>query len=178
MENKYQYDMYYMNPYYMKQSKTSYPFQNIFGDQCTNMLERPTVHGFIRLIIVDRSTGELLPNSGVTIYVTDGEQRDIPILHLVTIINPIRLELPVACRIGTHLRGPEYDFSTYNLRVDVFGYFANVLYNIRLFPNVTTDFRIEMIPITQVRLDPTYEERIQIPPHPRDVMMDKVPSPN
>ena len=176
MKNNYQYDMNYMNPYYMEQSKTLYPFQDIFNNQCTNMLEQPTIYGFIRLSIIDRATRELLPNSGVTIYVTDGNQRDIPILHLVTIINPIRLELPVACRIGTHVQGPEYSFSTYNLRVDVFGYFANVVYNIRLFPNVTTDFQIEMIPITQVRLDPTYEERIQIPPHPRDVMMDKLSS--
>jgi len=169
MKNKNQYDM---NPYYIEQNKTLYPFRNIFNNQCTNMPEQPMVYGFIRLSILDRVTGELLPNSGITIYVTDGSQRDIPILHLVTIINPIKLELPVACKIGTHIQGPEYNFSTYNLRVDAFGYFANVIYGIRLFPNVTTDFKIEMVPITHVRLEPTYEERIQIPPHPRDAVMD------
>jgi hypothetical protein len=85
-------------------------------------------------------------------------------------LNPIGIVLPVTCPFGTQIPGPEYSFSTYNVRVDVFGYFANVVYNVRLFPNTTVDFRIEMIPITQVVPVPIIEERLEIPPHPRDVL--------
>ena len=168
MKNRYQHQMRYMNPYYMKQIKSIYPVQNIYINQNINMFEISNNYGFIRISVIDETTGEPIPNSGITMYVTDGEQRDIPILHLVTSINPIRLELPIACPYGTQIQGPEYNYSTYNLRIDAFRYFANVVYNIRLFPNTTTDFKIEMVPISQVRLIPMIEERLNIPPHPRD----------
>lgn len=93
-------------------------------------------------------------------------RRDIPVMHLITTINPVRLELPKANELGTQIAGPEYNFSTYNLRVDAFGYLSNIIYNVRLFPNTTTDFNIEMLPITQTL--PFIEERTDIPPHPRD----------
>jgi hypothetical protein len=60
--------------------------------------------------------------------------------------------------------------TTYNISVDIFGYFTNIIYNNRLFPNVTTDFVIEMIPITQPQPQPIIEERLELPPHPRDVV--------
>jgi 5-hydroxyisourate hydrolase-like protein (transthyretin family) len=176
MKNKYQYNMCYMNPCYMKQIKSIYPVQNIYKSQNINMFEISNNYGFIRISVIDQMTGEPITNLGITIYVTDGAQRDIPVLHLVTTPNPIRIELPVACSFGTQIKGPEYDFSTYNLRVDVFGYFANVVYNIRLFPDTTTDFQIAMTPITQVRLEPVIEERVDIPPHPRDEVINAPPS--
>ncbi len=168
MKNRYQQQMCYMNPHYTKQIKNMYPVQNIYRNQNINMFEISDNYGFIRISVIDQITGELIPNPGITMYVNDGEQRDIPILHLVTTVNPIRIELPIACPFGTQIQGPEYNYSTYNLRVDVFRYFANVIYNIRLFPNTTTDFQIEMIPISQVRLIPMIEERLDIPPHPRE----------
>lgn len=170
MKNRYQHQMSNMNPYYIKQSKSIYTFQN--------MCQVPNNYGFIRISVINQVTGEPISSPGITIYVTDGEQRDIPILHLVTSLNPIRIELPIACPFGTQIQGPEYNYSTYNLRVDVFGYFANVIYNIRLFPNMTTDFQVEMIPITQVRLEPLIEERVDIPPHPRDEVINNTPPSN
>lgn len=129
--------------------------------------------GNLRLNIVDQLSGESLPNATITIYATDGQQRDVPIVHVMSILNPIGVVLPVTCPFGTQIAGPEYDFSTYNVRVDVFGYFANVVYNVRLFPNTTVDFRIEMIPITQVAPMPVIEERLEIPPHPRDMLVTR-----
>ncbi len=93
-------------------------------------------------------------------------------MHLVTTLNPVRIELPMAAELGTKIVGPEYNFSTYNISIDVFGYFTHIFYDIRLFPNTTADFTIGMVPITQVQLKPVIEERIIIPPHPRDVVVD------
>ena len=93
-------------------------------------------------------------------------------MHLITALNPVRIELPMAADLGTSIVGPEYDFSTYNIRIDVFEYFSHVLFNLRLFPETTTDFTISLVPITQVQLQPVIEERIIIPPHPRDVVVD------
>lgn len=146
-----------------------YPCHNIFQSQNT-MTDNQEATGFMRLHIIDKVTGQDIPYATITVYVTDEERRDIPIMHLVTTINPARIELPIANKLGTLIRGPEYDFSTYNISMDIFGYFTNIIYNNRLFPNVTTDFVIEMIPITQPQPQPIIEERLELPPHPRDVV--------
>lgn len=140
---------------------------NLYRKQ-TNMLGIQPATGLIRLNIIDQVTKKEIPNSTITFYVTDGPDRDIPIIHIVTILNPIRIELPMANDLGTKIVGPEYAFSTYNLSVNVFGYFTNYIYNVRLFPDVTTDFTVEMIPVTQPQMTPIIEERTEIPPHPRD----------
>lgn len=141
--------------------------QNLCSGQYISMLE-DTRTGFVRLTIIDQVTKEPIPYSTITVYVTNGPQRDVPIMHLVTTLNPVRIDLPMANELGTQILGPEYSFSTYNISIDVFGYFSRILNDIRLFPNTTTDFLIEMIPITQVRQLPIIEERTEIPPHPRD----------
>ncbi len=153
--------------YYMSQCNNSYYSKNLNSSQF-KMLENTSDTGFIRLNIINQREEAPVANATITIYVTDGAQRDIPVMHLITTINPVRIELPMAYELGTQIAGPEYNFSTYNIRVDAFGYFANVVYNIRLFPNITTDFDITMVPITPIERTPVLEERINIPPHPRD----------
>lgn len=155
---------------YIKQCYNLYSSRNIYPDHYVSMLENSNKTGFIRLNIVSQSDYAPVPNATITIYVTRGTQRDIPIMHLITTINPVRIELPIAYNLGTQIVGPEYDFSTYNLRVDAFGYFASNIYNIRLFPDVTSDFEIIMIPISQLEEVPNIEERLNIPPHPRDIL--------
>lgn len=126
--------------------------------------------GFMRLHIINQIDKTPVTNATITIYVTDGSDRDIPIIHLITTLNPVRIELPMAYELGTQILGPEYSFSTYNVRVDAFGYFSNNIYDIRLFPNITADFELNMIPIRQLSAQPLIEERIDLPPHPRDAI--------
>ncbi len=133
------------------------------------MLKTNDAVGFVRLYIINQITKKPIPYSTITVYVTDNAKRDIPIMHLVTTLNPVRIELPIAAAIGTKTSGPEYEFTTYNISIDVFGYFKHIFYDIRLFPDTTADFTIELVPITHVQLQPTIERRIEIPPHPRDV---------
>ncbi|MFA7550711.1 MAG: hypothetical protein WCZ68_08220, partial [Sedimentibacter sp.] len=124
--------------------------------------------------IIDQASRKPIPYATITVYVNSGVERDIPIMHLVTTINPVRIELPMATDIGLQILGPEYEFSTYNVSIDVFGYFTHIIYDIRLFPNTTADFTIEMVPVTQIQLQPIIERRIEIPPHPRDVVIKKL----
>lgn len=159
-----------LNDFYMKKFESLYPSRNIYHSYYVNMLENANIinYGFILLNIVNQVDRTPVPNATITIYVTDGVQGDIPVMHLITTINPIRIVLPMANDLGTLIIGPEYNFSTYNLRVDAFGYFSRVIYNIRLFPGITTDFEIELVPVRQIEAQPLIEERINIPPHPRD----------
>lgn len=164
-----------LNDFYMKKLESLYPSRNLYPNLYVNMLETTNSNmyntGFMRLNIIKSSDKTPVSNATITIYVTDGLQRDIPVMHLITTINPIRIELPMANDLGTQIVGPEYDFSTYNLRVDAFGYFARNIYNIRLFPGVTTDFEIELVLVRQIEAQPLIEERLDIPPHPRDELM-------
>ncbi|WP_313343196.1 hypothetical protein [Sedimentibacter sp.] len=156
----------------MKQCNNLYSPYNILPKQYVCILENSKEYAFLRLNIFTQNGETEISNFGVTIYVTDGMQRDIPIMYLISTLNPLRIELPVLYELGTQIQGPEYNFSTYNIRVEAFGYFANIIYNIRLFSNTTTDFYIEMIPISEIRREPIIEERIDIPPHPRDITIN------
>ncbi len=165
MKNMYQQQLI---DYYIKQCKNLNSSRNAYPSQYDSILEVKSNTGFIRLNIINKTDKKPVSNATITIYVTDGMQRDIPVMHLITTINPIRIELPMANDLGTLIVGPEYDFSTYNIRVDAFGYFAKNIYNIRLFPNTTSNFEIDLIPVTELRAQPQIEERFYIPPHLRD----------
>ncbi len=158
---------------YMKQCFDLYGSRNIYPKRYVNMLENTNNTGFIRLNIVRQGDKTPVPNATITIYVTSGTERDVPIMHLITTLNPVRVDLPIAYNLGIQIEGPEYYFSTYNLRVDAFGYFATSVYNIRLFPGITSDFEINMIAISRPEGIPNIEERTDIPPHPRDSLNGK-----
>jgi hypothetical protein len=161
------YDQYVMNYY------VNHCLGNQYPSYSTHMLENVNMNntGFIRLTIVNEMGEPIIINETITVYVTNGVNLDIPIMHIITTLNPIRLELPMAYELGTQIAGPEYNFSTYNIRVDAFGYLSNNIYNIRLFPNTTSEFRVEMVPISQIQ--PFIEERTDIPPHLRDVLPEQ-----
>jgi hypothetical protein len=154
-------------------------YVNLYPNNNLNMLENMNINtnntGFMRLNVVNQSDKTPVNNATITIYVTDGMQRDIPVMHLITTINPIRIELPMANELGTKIAGPEYNFSTYNLRVDAFGYIARNIYNIRLFPNTTTSYDIGLQTVSDLEAQPLIEERFDFPPHPRDII-EGIPS--
>ena len=161
------------NMYGNQFSTNMYPYSNIYECQYS-ILENQNETGFVKFYIIDQASRKPIPYATITVYVNSGVERDIPIMHLVTTINPVRIELPMATDIGLQILGPEYEFSTYNVSIDVFGYFTHIIYDIRLFPNTTADFTIEMVPVTQIQLQPIIERRIEIPPHPRDVVIKKL----
>jgi len=155
--------------FHMKQCENSHPSQHIYPCQYVSILEVSRNTGFLNLNIIDDIKKISIPNATITVYVTDGINRDIPIMYLITAINPIRIELPMANELGTKILGPEYSFSTYDLRVEAFGYFSNNVYNIRLFPNTTTTYEISLVPTSQNQLPPVkIEQRLDMPPLLRD----------
>lgn len=160
-----------MYPHLKNCDNYSHALRNIYPYHYINMLETsPQLSpGFISIHVINQVDKKPIAGATITVYVTDGTNRAIPILLLLTNLNPIKFELPMASDLGTQIVGPIYNFSTYNLRVDAFGYFSTNVFNIRLFPNITTDFDIVMTPITQIVPSPPIEKRIDIPPNPIDV---------
>ncbi len=90
-------------------------------------------------------------------YVTDRNGR-IPDIILPVIYNP-----------SDPMESTEFYFSTYNLRVQAFNYYTQNVLDIRIFPNTTTRFNIDLIPVAAgVPSDAAPEQTIVIPPSPAD----------
>jgi len=155
---------------YMKNCGNLYPLRNIYPSRNAHMLETINTNGVgnVKLRLISGPGETPVPIATITVYVTQGIEKDIPIMHLITSLNPISIELPVAYDLGTQIVGPEYDFSTYNIRIDAFGYYSTSIFNIRIFAGTITVFNINMVSILQKETEPGIEERIDIPPHPRD----------
>jgi len=163
---------------YMKKCGYLYPERNIYSSQNVHISEIGTVKefGFINLMIITGSEQTPLSNAAITVYVNQGGNFETPIMYLYSTLNPILIPLPVSLTNipDTLIRGPEYYYSTYNLRVDAIGYYSTRILNIRLFPGITTDFNVSMIPIAQSGDISNHEQIINIPPHPRDKVIDEI----
>lgn len=127
--------------------------------------------GAIELYVFKNRGKDPVPDAMVTVYARVGEEDAVTVKTFPTTTNPITFELPVAHPSGTLIRGPEYYFTTYDLKIEADGYFLVNVLNIRMFPGVTTNFDINLI--EAVPGEPVQERVIYIPPHPRDVIINK-----
>ncbi|MGB4608028.1 MAG: hypothetical protein WBI62_06000, partial [Sedimentibacter sp.] len=68
----------------MKQCNNLNSSRTLYPNQYVNVLENTNNTGFMRLNIINYSDKTPVTNATITIYVTDGQQRDIPVMHLIT----------------------------------------------------------------------------------------------
>jgi len=104
--------------------------------------------GYLNLFVVSAIDNTPLPNATVTIYVRDVRNIDIPIMMIVTTLNPILVQLPVAHSPGTIIEGPENGYSIYDIKTEAVGYYISRIYDIRVFNGISSNFNISMIPIS------------------------------
>ncbi len=147
-----------------------YKVKNMIFKQLNAELERPTEEtqpadvGYLRVSVYTASGALPVPNAVITVYDIHEDGEEHVFYHLVTDKSgnaPI-MELPVAHE------EKEYEFTKYNLRVQAIGYYTINILDIRIFPDVTTSFRINLIPTAQG----TTEEESQtvvIPETPLDI---------
>ncbi len=147
-------------------TRTVLPDENVVKDieGITNKV------GYLNIFVFTGKEQTPISNATVTVSVRKGETLEIPIMRFITSTNPILVQIPIAYSPDTLIMGPEYAFSTYNLRVEAAGYYITRILNIRMFPGIVTDFNIGLIPTTESSLAGSGEQIINIPPHPRDVI--------
>ena len=141
---------------------------NQYYAQNIDLCEINTDVGYLNLLIITGLENIPLPQAFVTIYAKTSGNNQIPIMRLVSRINPILVQLPVAHYSGTYIKGPEYCFTYYDIYVTTTGYYPTRILNIRMFPEITTNFNISMIPVAEE--NPSYEHKIELPPHERDII--------
>jgi len=126
--------------------------------------------GYIALYVTKNLGKEIATDAVVTIYVSQGDLDQVPVKKLIITHNPTSIELPIAHNLGNLIKGPEYYFTTYNLTIENEGYYKITTLNIRLFPKIISSFFYNLNIISQG--EPNRDEIINIPPHPRDELIN------
>ncbi len=78
------------------------------------------------------------------------------------------IELPVVHNPLNPLESTKYYFTTYNLRAQANNYYTVNVLGIRIFPNIKTNYRIDMIPVVAGETGIAPEQTFIIPPSPID----------
>lgn len=129
--------------------------------------------GYISVGVFTASGALPVEDAVVIVYTTDVYGDEVVLAHLVTDANgqvPI-IEVPVVYDSANILESSNYFFSTYNLRVMAINYYTVNILDIRVFPNTTTNYTIDMIPVPAGTTTNT-ERTFVIPPSPVDISND------
>ncbi|WP_313344879.1 carboxypeptidase-like regulatory domain-containing protein [Sedimentibacter sp.] len=120
--------------------------------------------GYISTVVYTASGALPVPDAIITVYNINEAGEENILFHLVTDRsgNSPLITLPV-------MRGErEYEFTTYNIRVQAIGYYTTNVLDVRVFPDVTTTYRINLIPTAQ-GTDKENGQTVIIPPIPLDI---------
>lgn len=131
----------------------------------------PTTTGLLS-VSVNTALGALpVQDALVTVYIFD-ENDEEQTLYLRTTDENGKVEdmtLGVFYDPTNPLVNEDFYFTTYNLRVQAINYYTENIYEFRIFPNVKSTLRVNLIPVMLTE-DPQSppERRIIIPPSPVD----------
>lgn len=136
--------------------------------------EVPVEVGYISVGVFTASGALPVEDAVVTVYILDNQGEENVISHLVSDANGQvpTIELPVIYNRFNPLESSEYFFSTYNLRVQAINYYTYNIIDFRVFPETTTSFMIELIPVAAGPSEVGPEMTFVIPPSPIDISND------
>ncbi len=105
--------------------------------------------GYINVGVYTASGALPVQDAVVTVYHTYDDNEEHVLYNLVTDESGIvpRIEVPIVYRgVGEQA---EYNYSTYNLRIQAIGYYTANILDLQVYPNIATNFRINLIPVSQ-----------------------------
>ena len=142
----------------------------------TNNLETPTEPetGYIAVGVYTALGALPVQNAVVTVYIINDEGEEEAIYHLITDENGRvpDIELPAIYDADNPLESSEFYFSTYNMRVQAENYNTFNVQQLRVFPGITTDYSINLVPILPGAPNGLKEYNVIIPPSPIDKSND------
>ncbi len=130
--------------------------------------------GYLTVGVFTASGALPVEDAVITVYTLDANGEEDVISHLVSDLNGQvpTVELPAIYDQSDPLESPEYYFSTYNLRVQAINYYTYNILDFRVFPDTTTSFMIEMIPVPAGPTGTTPGMTFVVPPSPIDISND------
>lgn len=133
--------------------------------------EKPEETGYIAVSVFTASGALPVEGAVVTVYIIDREGEENVISHQVTDANGQvpKIELPVRYNRLDPLESSQYYYNTYNLRVQAINYYTVNIIGFRVFPNTTTNFNIDLIPVAVGPTVAVPNQTFVIPPSPIDI---------
>lgn len=140
--------------------------------EAPNQDELPKIStGYLSVGVYTASRALPVEDAVVTVYRLDEDRNEHVLAHYVTDRNGRipDIALPAIYNPEDPLESPEFYFSTYNFRVQAFNYYTQNFLDIRIFPDTTTRFNVDLIPVAAgVPIGDAPEQTIVIPPSPID----------
>lgn len=126
--------------------------------------------GFISVGVYTALGALPVENAVVTIYIINDEGEEEAIYHLITDENGRvpDIELPVIYNSDDPLESREFYFSTYNMRIQAENYNTFNVQQLRVFPGITTDYNVNLVPVLPGAPNGIKEYNVIIPPSPID----------
>jgi len=124
--------------------------------------------GYIKVRVYTALGALPVPGAVVTIYTKVNEKDENAIVQLITDANGNvpRIELPVIYDPTIPSEMQNYIYSTYDMRIQALGYYTVNVLDLRIFPGISTDYKVDMIPVMAGTDGTVPEQTIIIPPPP------------
>lgn len=136
-------------------------------DQVTEQPSENDV-GYINVGVFTASGALPVQDAVVTVYHTYNDGEEHVVYHLVTDESGKIPLMEVPIEYQGEGQQTEYSYSTYNMRVQAIGYYTVNILDLQVFPGVSTDYRINLIPVAQGNISQPSEQVIVIPPKPEN----------
>ena len=132
------------------------------------MLEKTAVNnanenGYLKVRVVTELRN--YPISGATVTVYASLEELVPIMTVTTDsmgYAPL-ITLPVSYNPEIREMDPVYFYTNYNLNATFNYYYPTLIYNIQVFPGITTEFDVNMTPVPSTDPYPEGERQIILP---------------
>lgn len=111
-----------------------------------------------------------VPGAVVTVYYLDENNEEVVLVQEISDENGKvpDIQLWAVFSLQDALDTTRYFFSTYNLRVEAENYYPVNVIGVRIFPETTTRYNIDLFPRLQGDSNENLEQTIVIPPSPID----------
>lgn len=135
-----------------------------------NLLEKTAVaninneeNGYLKVRVVTELGNYPIRGATVTVYASLDELVPIQTVTTDSMGYAPLISLPV--RYNPEVRGmdPVYYYTDYNLNVTYNYYYPTLIYNIQVFPGITTEFDVNMTPVPATDPYPEREKQIILP---------------
>jgi len=127
--------------------------------------------GYINVAVYTALGALPVKDAVVTVYLTSTEGEEQALYHVVTNASgrAPKMEVPVIYEQDNPLESSEFYFSTYNMLVQAIGYYTVNVIDLRVFPNVATNYKVVLIPVMEGGTEDESGQVIVIPPIPADI---------
>jgi len=153
------------------ETETNPPTVSQPENNSNNLQEDKVDLGYINVGVYTALGALPVKDAVVTVYHTNSEGEEDAIYHVVSDVNGRvpKMEVPVVYTQDDPIGSSEFYYSTYNMRVQAIGYYTVNVIDLRVFPDVATNYKVVLIPVMDGATEDEPGQTIVIPPIPAEI---------